>query len=193
MSYTTDETNERYLTAVARDARGDSPGAIAELKQLVPDAHADLLEVVLLELMKLSNRIGSRDEAVEYAKKIVAIDSDPPPSVRKILGLGAPGDIPHNEAEPDFVSGNPGEHVELSDGSAPDHFYAGKRRFDVEYREEANGVHFASAEIFRAKNGVLYDANQAPFDVPTDEIYVEEAEGTSPSDAFEALRGKIEE
>jgi hypothetical protein len=166
------ETQKRFLACISLDSQGGTKAAIAELVRLVPDAHADLVEIVMLELMRIFWRIGDNVRAHHYARKIAAIDSDPPPSVRKVLRS-----MPLAEpSEPDYVSGNPGEHIEFADGSAPDHFYAGKRRFDVRYREGPNGVWYASSEVFRAKNRVLYDPNHAPFDPPWDEVYDEEAE-----------------
>jgi hypothetical protein len=151
MTFSIEETRKVFLGAVSMDAQGATTKAIAELKQLVPNAHPDLVEIVLLEAMRISTRIGDLGRAVAYAKKIASIDSDPPPSVKKIIATAASASALSGPFEPDHVSEHPGEHVELEDGSAPNHFYIGKRRFDVEYREEANGVWYALCEVFRAK------------------------------------------
>jgi len=90
--------------------------------------------------------------------------------------------------DPDTVQENVGEHSDFAGGLAPAHFFAGGRRFDVEYREEANGVWYASTEVFRAKNGVLYHPDHAKFPLSgKEEVYSEEREGATPGDAFQAL------
>lgn len=80
------DTHAEFLRAVTQNARGNSVVAIQMLRQLLLVASQDLETVVALELMKLVEAAGLRDEALALAERIQVLEAgDVPPSVTRVL------------------------------------------------------------------------------------------------------------
>src|SRR4051812_31750799 len=98
-----------------------------------------------------------------------------------------------NPPEPDYVSEKPGEHGDFIDNATPHEFALGKRVFDVEFEEAANGVWHASTEVHKSgRNGRVFHPHHAPYPVDPNEVEPVSETGATPSEALEALKSVVE-